>query len=95
MFALIVTLFVLPISKSWAQAPMPIVQNAPAGQQQVNKRSAIRLSYPGGQDEDDLKVQSQLFVPTATLDRRALNAKVVKNAKSNSGDEDDGESPDE
>lgn len=95
MLALIVTLFVLPISKSWAQAPMPVVQNTTAAQQQANKKPAIRLSYPGGQDEDDLKVQSQLFVPTATLDRRTLNAKVVKNAKNNSGDEDDGESPDE
>lgn len=35
-------------------------------------------NYPGGRDEEDLKVQESLPVPTAKIDRRAIEAKVLK-----------------
>lgn len=35
-------------------------------------------AYPGGQDEEDLKVQEDLRVPTLTVDRRTIEQKVLK-----------------
>ncbi|OFZ17749.1 MAG: hypothetical protein A2Z20_02630 [Bdellovibrionales bacterium RBG_16_40_8] len=35
--------------------------------------------YPGGHDEEDLKVQETLRSPVITVDRRMLEQKVLKN----------------
>lgn len=52
---------------------------------EANAKPTIRNTYAGGQDEDDLKVQHQLIEPTALLDRRTLNQKVLKQLNNESG----------
>ena len=95
MIVLLFSLLLQPTSRCWAiggTQTSPIQPNgASSSVQDSNQRPAIRNTYAGGQDEDDLRVQKQLFVPTAILDRRTLNLKVVKNARSGSADVDDGD----
>jgi hypothetical protein len=38
-----------------------------------------KRAYPGGRDEEDLKVQESLPTPTALADRRSIEQKVLKN----------------
>ncbi len=95
MIVLLFSLLLQPASRCWAIGSTPSSSVQPAAssssEQAPRQKPAIRNTYAGGQDEDDLRVQKQLFVPTAILDRRTLNLKVVKNARSGSADVDDGD----
>jgi hypothetical protein len=35
-------------------------------------------NYPGGRDDEDLKVQETLVTPTVKIDRRTIESKVLK-----------------
>lgn len=41
--------------------------------------AASARQYPGGADEQDLKVQPQLTPPTAKIDRRTMDQRVLQN----------------
>ncbi len=50
-------------------------------------------NYPGGRDEEDLKVQESIVNPAAKLDRRTIEGKVLKiNLKKVGSDSDESES---
>jgi hypothetical protein len=38
-----------------------------------------KRAYPGGRDEEELKVQESLPTPTTLADRRSIEQKVLKN----------------
>src|SRR5580700_9396534 len=58
-----------------ARAPAA-VSNAKAT---VNSATTpLSRNYPGGRDEDDLKVQEALVPPTVKTDRHQVEAKVLK-----------------
>jgi len=40
--------------------------------------SHANRNYPGGRDEEDLKVQENLVAPTVKIDRRMIESKVLK-----------------
>jgi hypothetical protein len=69
------SVLILLVSVScWAQAEVPTLDD--------NKTvTAIKKDkpYPGGRDEDDLKVQETLTPPTAVIDRHSIDVKVLKN----------------
>jgi hypothetical protein len=46
---------------------------------------ATARQYPGGADEQDLKVQPKLVPPAAKLDRRTLDQKVLQSFLRKSG----------
>lgn len=60
-----------------ALLPLCFVEELSAAEK-VNPSNQTR-QYPGGRDEEDLKVQEELRTPTATLDRRTIEQKVLKN----------------
>ncbi len=60
-----------------AQACFAQMNMTSIDQKTVSQRPAIRNTYAGGQDEDDLRVQAQLYEPTTILDRQTLNEKVI------------------
>jgi hypothetical protein len=78
LFALIFT------ACAWAAAATP---NSSA--QTENKTGARVRSYPGGRDEEDLRVQDVLVTPTARIDRKSLDSKVIKETNGKSDEDDD------
>lgn len=45
----------------------------------VIKSVSKKRQYPGGADEEDLKVQDELKVPVAKTDRRSIEIQVLRN----------------
>lgn len=58
----------------WLGQTMALAADEPKSQQKGQTRQ-----YPGGADEEDLKVQPRITLAPAVVDRRSIEQKVLKN----------------
>ena len=87
-FILIFIFAVFLAKTAWASNETPTLAiNASTTQAKKNQRN-----YPHGQDEEDLKVQTELKRPEAHLDEKSIQARVLKNFLKKTGEDTPGES---
>lgn len=84
MRSLIVLIFTLNVAAAFAEdlnQNQDAAARAPASAvtELSNSSTQKRLkAYPGGADEDEIKVQTELKPPTLTVDRRSIEHRVLK-----------------
>src|SRR5687768_7820823 len=61
--------------------------SSPANAAEPTGKKRVTRNYPGGQDEEDLKVLPELNRPDVVIDRKTIEQNVLKNFLKKSEDE--------